>query len=446
VTHAKPIPPQAATLTLRSTIDIAGFGGSELRVLRLDRDSQPFLLVRQSTGQTRNALVRHQAVNPPGSEHLHCITALDLAGRVLWQHGRPHRHEDPYNHHGALDLHVADIDADGRPEVVAVEVDRLLVLDAADGRIKASTTLPADNFNVVTSGRLLPGDPRRQLVVKNGERGYPGFDYGDPTLIFDADLRLVQRFDHIHGAGHVPVCVDLDGDGCEELLVGYSMVRRAREVAWTLPVPNASIDHADDILPFTLDGGEVRIAYSGSKDFFVVDAAGVVQWSRQHEHSQDAILARLRHDERRRPEPCIILNEKWIGMTAYTLAGQELWRRPGVGYARLALSGWRDDGLDLIAYQPALTQKGRTTPYPSEPEWSRQCWPIILDPQGQPTDLLTWRDEYQQPVVTLRSPLPYDYGVGYRIAAMSLEPEAPPDLMVHDRRRIMIFSPQPSRA
>ena len=62
-------------------------------------------------------------------DHISCLTAVTLDGKVLWQIGRP----DPRN--GLLTndtpFQIHDIDGDGRNEVVMVKDFKLQILDGA---------------------------------------------------------------------------------------------------------------------------------------------------------------------------------------------------------------------------------------------------------------------------------------------------------------------------
>ena len=56
--------------------------------------------------------------NTDEERHLFCITAIDQEGNQLWQVGEPHRGADPYCAHGGNDFITADVDGDGKAEVI----------------------------------------------------------------------------------------------------------------------------------------------------------------------------------------------------------------------------------------------------------------------------------------------------------------------------------------
>ncbi len=179
---------------------------------------------------------------------------------------------------------------------------------------------------------------------------------------------------------------------------------------WSIPVENATKEHADNINPVDLDGdGKIEIAYSGSKDFFVANTQGEVIWRRPHEHSQNTTTGRFRDDV---DGLTTILNEKWIGMTCYTPDGRALWQKPGVGYARQVVRGWREDGLDLVIYGPSLKKQHEEVPYDSVPEDTKNYWPFLMDGDGNRVMEFPFKEDYNQPRQKIRGFRAYDYGIG----------------------------------
>ena len=418
-------------------LETEGFGGHELLVSDLDGDGRPELVVRQGPGQMRSDLYEDRGWNTDGERHLHCITAVDLEGRRLWQVGEPHRREDPFCSHGCKDFTAADLDGDGRPEVLAIDWDTLKVYDGLSGAVVTERRLPTDNFAVVMAGALRGDRSRHQVLVKVNDAPYPPYEYGNPTLVLDSDLSELWMTPHYSGSGHSPVLLDVDEDGCDEILIGYNLVDHDGRIVWTIPVENATAEHADHIYPVDLDGdGRMEIAYAGSRDFFVADTEGAVIWRRPHAHSQNSVAGRLRDDV---DGLALVLNEKWIGMTCYTADGRKLWSREGVGYARHRVSGWKADGLDLLVYQPHLKREQEEVPYGSVPGDTRLYWPYLIDGNGERAAELPWKVDYEQPSQRIRGARAYDYGIGFQIQVIDLDEDGRDEVIVWDRQRILAF-------
>ena len=417
-------------------LDVEGIGG-QMVVADVNGDGKLEFLLRQSPGQLKSDLYIERGWNTDEERRLFCITAIDQEGNQLWQVGEPHRGADPYCAHGGNDFITADVDGDGKAEVVSIVWDVLTVFDGETGEVQAKKKLPADNFSQVKAGSLR-GDPtRQQLVVKVNDGAYPPYEYGNPTYVLDSDLSELWMTPHYHGAGHAPVLIDVDGDGCDEMLIGYNLVDSDGTLLWSIPVENATKEHADNINPVDLNGdGEIEIAYSGSKDFFVANTQGEVIWRRPHEHSQNTTVGRFRSDV---DGQTMILNEKWIGMTCYTPDGQALWQKSGVGYAQHAVRGWRDDGLDLVIYAPALKKQQEDVPYHSEPEDTQLYWPFLMDGDGNRVMEFPFREDFKQPRQRIRGFRAYDYGIGYGAMVLDLDGDGRDEVLIYDRRKILVY-------
>lgn len=431
---------QVKRAELVEVFDLEDFGGP-LHVVDLDGDGRFEYLVRQNAGHLRSKAHKTPKAGVGISREeleINCLTALDGRGRKLWQAGSPHRGEHPFASHGGDDLTVCRLDGGVTPQVVAVEMDMLRVYDSADGTVRREKQLPGDNFCAMAHGAV-KGDPsRNQLLVKVTDSAYEPYRYGNPSLLLDSDLTELWMRPHFHGSGHLPVMLDIDGDGFDEILIGYNLVDHDGELLWTIPVENADQDHADHIIAgdFNADG-RIEIVYAGSKDYFMADVAGNILWQRPHEHSQKSLAGRFRTDV---AGQTIILNEKFIGMTAYTPEGQPLWNRPGTGYAQHALKGWTGDERELILFEPQLKRPAEEAPFHSEPEKSHDFWPLIFDGEGRIAAELPWRDEYAQPRQLVRGGRAYDFGIGYATQVADLDDDGRDEIVVSDRRRVWIFS------
>ena len=164
-----------------------------------------------------------------------CLTAIDLQGNVLWQVGEPTT--EPLVITQDLPFQAADMDGDGQVEVVAVLTDRILVIDGKTGAIRKTAETPV---------------PPKMEPYWDEISQFWGDGHGDdlPRLIPDAvrlcnltgkgpyaDVLLKDRYHNIWGldgrtleslwmhqcvTGHFPFASDIDGDGFDEIMAGYS--------------------------------------------------------------------------------------------------------------------------------------------------------------------------------------------------------------------------------
>ena len=187
--------------------------------------------------------------------HISCLTAINLDGEILWQIGEP---STEFNHaiiSADLPFQVCDVDGDGADEVIVARNFQLMILDGRTGAVKKSVPTPLseapdetlfsvpfkqyafDRVNVDSiriadlSGKGRPTD----ILIK---------DRYSRVWAYDNELNLLWHF-HEGITGHFPYTADIDGDGKDEMFVGYHLVDHDGKLLWTLPVKT---DHTDEIL------------------------------------------------------------------------------------------------------------------------------------------------------------------------------------------------------
>ncbi len=426
-----------ATAELIGEFAVAPFGGDMNRLADINGDGKLELLTLQSAGQMNQSFFKTRADIAPADRELTCLTALTLDGRVLWQYGKPYAEEAPFTCHGGELYCIDDVDGDGRMEIILIDHDTLVVLDAASGAVKARHTLPSDNFSIVLTAQF--GDPSRgrQIVCKVNDRAYAPWTYGNPTIVLNSDLSVYLEAFETRAAGHVPVLRDIDGDGRDEMFIGYSLLDHDGRQMWRLdfgPDFDYVDDHADEIgIEETPDGLHIR--YAGSEDFFVVDLAGNVLWRTHAGHSQTSTEGDWGPSGERR----IILCEKNLGLWGLDAAGNVLWNRKDInGYATHVVRWSRGQRKTWALFTPQLRPLSQLPAW-SQPADSRGLWPQFIDGDGQLLDVLPWRDEYAQPSRLIRAGRSYDCGVKYNSMVQDIDGDGLDEILVHDRRRVWIF-------
>ncbi|MFW5737832.1 MAG: hypothetical protein ACOCYX_02890 [Spirochaetota bacterium] len=224
-----------------------------------------------------------------------CITALKTDGTVLWQSGEP----DPANYHLTNDVafQVHDIDGDGVCEVIYARDFELVIADGRTGRArrKVPTPLakpPADRFERILGDCLFFCDMRgtgraADIVIK--DRYWHFWVYDD---------ELHPLWEASCTTGHYPYAFDVDGDGRDELAVGYSLFDDDGTLLWTLD--GVLNDHADGIaiLDFAeAPGSKPKILYAASDEgLLFVDTDGTILKHHRIGHAQNPVIARFRDD------------------------------------------------------------------------------------------------------------------------------------------------------
>lgn len=267
-------------------IPTPGFGtGRNLRFGDLDGDGRPDLLLGQ--------VVQHAAPSDSYAE-LSCLTALTTDGRVLWQIGRP----DSTRHHLTNDVafQIHDWDGDGRNEVVYTMNFEIVVANGATGKPKARVPTPLAKAPSLRFPRILgdciafadfQGRGRKgDLVIKDRYRHLWVYDNGlNPVWSGDCNT------------GHFPFPYDVDGDGRDELFIGYSLYNPDGTLRWSR---DATLrDHADAVVvvPQADSTRKPLVFYAASDDGWVtLDLAGNVLRHQRLGHCQNVTVADFRPD------------------------------------------------------------------------------------------------------------------------------------------------------
>ncbi|TDF96273.1 hypothetical protein [Paenibacillus piri] len=335
---------------LWKTVDFKNFGTSrQIRFGHLtgSKELQMVLAQHQKRGQG------------DAYAHISCLTAITLDGEVLWQLGEASTLEDHILLSADLPFQVCDVDGDGYDEVVMARNFELMILDGRTGYVKRSIPTPMsvestkelyhvphgqfafDRVNVDSirianfSGKATATD----IIIK---------DRYSRLWVYNSELELLWTF-HEGVTGHFPYTVDMDGDGKDEMFVGYHWVDHDGTLLWTLPVPT---DHTDEILlgSWNPNTPEPLIAIaSGDEGFMIANLQGEILQKHMIGHVQRVSIGNYRPDL---PglELCVstFWGEQGI-VYIYDSQGRLLHQfEPGCNGNVITPVSWAGDGSDLV--------------------------------------------------------------------------------------------------
>lgn len=228
-----------------------------------------------------------------------CLTAMGQDGRILWQVGQPKPYVDGaecFAHCADQMLCCGDLIGNGRCEVALIQRNRLLLIEGATGRILRQTDLDRDNYDIILPVKTTSGT---RLLLKNTERGTPPFWYGDPALIVNPDLEVIKQIPRSIGSGHSPRAFDINGDGNDEILIGYEAYDADGNHLWRMdgidPASYDPTDHHVDQLQVGLlgehDGPKERcLVYAGSYNAYTATLDGHCLWKQHLGHPQHVAI------------------------------------------------------------------------------------------------------------------------------------------------------------
>jgi rhamnogalacturonan endolyase len=232
-------------------------------------------------------------------DQISCLTAVTLDGRVLWQIGRPDARNGLLTNDLPFQIH--DVDGDGRQEVVFIRDFKIQILDGATGGLKRSAQMPDalptatgskppyqfENGDCVAFVNVSGGERRGDILVK--DRYWNFWVYSN---------NLEPLWQGKGQTGHFPYPFDIDGDGRDEILIGYALWDHDGKQLWSHD--DELKDHADSVFIGNLTDdprAEPRAYVAGSDE-------GLLIFSRQGEilkhvrvgHAQNASVAKYRPD------------------------------------------------------------------------------------------------------------------------------------------------------
>lgn len=272
--------------TLWRRIGTPGYGTAKnMRVGDLDGDGRAELLLVQNT----------KALDTGNYPLISCLTAIDLEGKILWQRGAP----GAQNHMTTADIpcQVHDIDGDKRCEIIFAQDFRLNIADGRTGKILRSAPMPlapkhsspidADpsvffrvNGDSIMFADLSGQGAPRDIIIKDRY-----------STIWALDERLEVLWSHSCNTGHFPFAADVDHDGRDEIMIGYTLLDHDGTVMWDLRLT----DHADSVYVGKLaPGAEMQLVLAGGDEGFVLaDMDGTIRRHDKIGHLQVAHVAKF---------------------------------------------------------------------------------------------------------------------------------------------------------
>lgn len=324
--------------------------GRNVRFGDLDGDGRVDMLIAQNIPKVRG----------DAFDHISCLTAVNLDGKVLWQSGRPDTRNTLLTNDTPFQIH--DFDGDGKNEVVMVKDFQIQVLEGATGKvIKREWMPPAPAANKERPYELNSGDSmiflnlsgkksRQELLLKDRYNSF---------WVFDNALKLLWSGNG--QTGHYPYPYDFDGDGKDEFVIGFALWNASGKPVWSHDA--AMKDHTDAISIGNYTGNpqaQPRVYSCGSDEgLVVIGADGKLFKQVRIGHTQTQSVAKYR------PEA-----------TGLQIMTANFWRNTGIvtlfdadanilaqeelipGSSHLQPVNWRGDGQELALLSANVREGG----------------------------------------------------------------------------------------
>lgn len=339
-------------MKLWKKIDLKNFGTSrQIRFGHLTGTDEWYVVLAQM----------QKRVSRDAYGFISCLTAIDLEGNVLWQLGEPSDKTEELGKVSAdMAFQVYDIDGDGRDEVIVGWDFEIRILDGRTGNIKKSAKTPFSDdddadligvpYQTYAFERINP-DGIRICNFRGKERPADILIKDRYCRIYalDEDLNMMWKFKSPTNTGHCPLPIDIDGDGKDELLVGYKLLDSDGQMLWSYPI---SEDHTDEIVAGKWMPGEDEghfACVSGTEGFFIGDFYGNIVTRDMIGHAQRVSIANYCPEREGRE---IVVTNFWGHQGViflYDCYGNQIWEMENEMNGNiLAPVNWDGDGTELI--------------------------------------------------------------------------------------------------
>jgi len=411
------------------------------------RDSVPKLLRSIEFGDWGSAVVRFGDLNGDGQIEalvaqedasggqdkiiITCLTAIDLEGKILWQVGKPDRKNVWTG--GDTPIQVHDIDGDGQAEVIYQNPDSLLtILDGKTGKQKKQVQL-AGGHDALLFADFAGSGRAQQLVVKDRYSNFWVYDAAQDFKLLWSKAKVIT--------GHYPINFDFNGDGKDELLLGYRLYAPDGKILWSHDeFPSNRDGHDDAVDVKDMDGdGRAEIALATSQDAVLLDSDGKILFRKPMHHAQHAMIGRFRPDMPGQQQAFFISREDSPGPgipakaleALYTKSGDLLWDntkqkdadKDGTLTQAVVVENWTGNPNENFL---ALNRRGNGPP-------------VLLDGWGREVAVFPFPQRAAQPQPA-GGRGPRDLYTGYYVKHIDVYGDEREEILVYDENRLSIYT------
>lgn len=353
---------QFPKMSLWRKIDLQNFGTSrQVRFGHLTGTDEWFIVLAQA----------QKRVHRDAYAHISCLTAIDLDGNILWQKGEPSENSAVLGKISAdMPFQVYDINGDGKDEVIWGHNFEIQILEGATGNVLKSTKTPLSDdddstligvpYNTYAFDRINPDGIRIANFSGNARPSDILIkDRYCRVYALNSDLEVMWKYRSPKNTGHFPLAIDVNGDGHDELLCGYTLLDHNGQTLWTLPI---EVDHTDEIVAGKFVTGSDKgyfACVSGTQGFFICDFQGNIISHDYIGHAQRVSVGNYCPDKEGFQ---IIVSNFWGHQGVlyfYDSKGNPIWEMENERNGNvLAPVNWKGDGSDLILLNADVARGG----------------------------------------------------------------------------------------
>ena len=332
------------------------------RIVRLDPEyGGQWVLAADLDGDAGVEILSCENVNNDDVHYTSTAVAQKLDGSVLWRWGDPKIGRKNWHHDVACQIH--DWDGDGKNEVILCTKGSLVELDGATGAERRRFAIADDATDCLVFCNLAGGNRPTDVLVKDRYHRIWAYDCKGALLWSVTDPGG-------HLTAHQPRPIDLDGDGRDEIMVGYAMLNSDGFLRWVFK--SEKVDqargHLDCVRVYQKGARpeefKLVLTCCGANNIAMIDGNGKTLWEVAGRHFESIDVGKVLPDASG-PQIIVDIDHQplgdspiWVLDESGSLLGQIV-----TDYSRHhCLLDWDGDGIDeiLVAHSGAIyNHRGR---------------------------------------------------------------------------------------
>jgi len=422
-------------------ISLGQYGGAEYFFADVDGDGQLEIITYQGPGVYGAKIYLELEYIKPYLPKTVSISVFKFDGSRMWTWGEPNPINEPYiSHSYEACVDCADIDGDGKNEIVIADGDRVVVLDGETGLMKKTCDLPNDNFYIIKALGETTTLREAAIVVKNGEDGYGNWNYGEPVIGLNSELDIVWGPKAFIGGGHQILTLNLKGIKQKMYMTGYNTFAPNGEIFWIVDsIDSSQFDsrsmHADFIDVSEDMNNNKIIAIAGSDRIYLVSNEGKTIFQSITSHAQGVAIGSFIPNS---GFQIICYNAPHGPLTLFDLSGKELW-------SRYTIRKW-PLGEPKCCKSRRFHRNRPIVKLSGEKEWIGYTdggWPWAMNGHGkidlefiQPENSMKYINEVDCPNPRVRGD---DIGFGFGMQFIDIDNDNKKEVIIYNRQYLWIY-------
>ena len=238
-------------------------------------------------------IVSAQNYNENDNHFTSAVAVQKLDGNILWRWGDPSLGRRELHHDVACQIH--DLDNNGTNEVILAADRRVVILDGRTGKPIGEFAIERHASDCIAFADLSGKGWPSEILVKTR--------YGQ-IWAYSAEGRLqwTVKEPGSYRTAHRPLPVDLDGDGCDEILAGYAALNADGSIRWTFTAEKNRRNggHADcwRVVQLAERPEDTRLVMTmcGGNALVMTDGNGQLVWRKTGHHYESVDVGEIRDD------------------------------------------------------------------------------------------------------------------------------------------------------